>query len=360
MIFIVPILSFGSSCGTRRGLPRVERCCSSLEDSGKAPRGLTPERLVQVFSSRRWTSYTQTNTHVFLTFCHFASHRWRNADKDMLCCLTCGAVVAVILPSGLSVTAMDMLCAAYRTRLAQAHHSTCTFRLQAEQYIKHQMNEAVLPTAFASIFPQDEVELLEHTSPAELLRARVGAIQDQCEPPCILPKLEIPHELHEFLSSQEGQSMSLLDHVAESGVLGTNQTNMVALAVLGWRPTRTEQPTGGTGRLAVSLHCPLCLADIELLLVGAGEKEFPSDSRNCKRKQARYCNPYDAHRYYCPFICGFPSTLTTEGTPLWKVLLKKMEETTRSRTIELDSSPTETTQIRAIIQSGIRPQKVEH
>jgi hypothetical protein len=231
------------------------------------------------------------------------------------------------------------------------------------------MNETVLPTAFASIFPQDEVELLEHASPAELLRARVAAIQgiarqDPCEPPCIFPKLDIPHELHAFLSSQEGQSKSILDHIAESGVLGTNQTYMVGLAVLGWRPTRRdEDPTVCAGRLVVSLHCPLCLANMEFSLIGAGEEEYPSDSRNIQEKHVRYCNPHDAHRYYCPFICGFPSTLTTTGTPLWKVLLTRIEgieETPQSRKIELDSSPTETAQIRAIIQSGIGPQKVEH
>ena len=224
------------------------------------------------------------------------------------------------------------------------------------------MNETVLPTAFASIFPQEEVELLEHSSPAEILRARVAAIQgiawqDQCEPTCIFSELDIPHELHTLLFSQDGQSRSLLDHIAESGVLGTNQTYMVGLAVLGWRPTRTDGDlTGHTGQLAVSLHCPLCLADMEFSLIRAGEEVCPSDLRNMQKKHARHCNPYDAHRYYCPFICGFPSTLTTMGTPLWKALLTKIEDTLGGCTIELD----ETTQIRAIIQSGIRPQKVEH
>ena len=260
---------------------------------------------------------------------------------------------------------METLCAAYRTRLAQAHDTNCTFRLQAEQYMKHQMNQSFLPTAFSSIFPQDEVELLEHPSPAGVLRARVAAIQDiasqnQCEHQCVFPKLDLPHELHAFLSNQEGHSKSILDHVAESGALGTNQTFLVGLAVLGWKPTTTDKyPNGRTSSLAVLLRCPLCLSDMELSLIGTGEEECASDSQKRQKRLPRHINPFDAHRYYCPFICGFPSTMTTSGTPLWKVLLEKIEGRPRSRAVEHDSWPSETTKMCAIVQSGIQPQKVD-
>jgi hypothetical protein len=283
----------------------------------------------------------------------------------MLCCITCGAFVAVALPLGLSVTAVETVCSAYRTSLAQAHKDHCTFRLQAEQYLRKQTISSALPTAFASVFPHDVVELLEHPSPVGLLRQRVAAIQamasqNQSGSPFLFPNLEITGELQSFESCQEDQTASILDYVATSEFLGTNNIQMVALAVLGWAPdiTRMEE-SEGTRHMVASLSCSLCFADMELTLHKAGNEEDSSYSHKRRKKLARYCNPHDAHRYYCPFVSGFCSTVTTYGTPFWKVLLEKLGETSQSRIVDNDSSTENTTRIRTILKSGIRPHKVE-
>jgi C3HC zinc finger-like len=370
-VVVIVIIQSTSAC-----LPRIERRCLFL---GSQHQEVSHWNVLSKFSrvidgpaTWRPTPFVVYNhsTITILSQCpFFARHRWRNVDKDMLCCTSCGELMALTLPSGLSFTAVENVCSIYRTNLAQAHKESCTFRLQAEQYMRQRISvTGVLPAAFANVFPLNVVELLEHPSPVGLLQERIAAIQamapqNQEKSPLVFPKLELGVELTSFLSNRQGQPKNMLDYIAEMEILGTDQKDMVALAVLGWIPNRSTcvEDSDGTCHWVVSFRCPLCLSDmaLSLLTTGQQEGEDSSDSRKRRKKLAQHCNPHDAHRYYCPFICGFPSTIAKAGAPFWRVLLERLEEPSDGCDDEGNNSTAEITRIRAIIKSMIRPQKVE-
>jgi len=291
----------------------------------------------------------------------------------MLSCPSCGAVMAVTFSSDLSVTAVEKLCSTYRANMVQMHQANCPFRLLAEQCLRQEINEdnesneTSLPTSFAAVFPGDAVELLEHPSPAEILRERVSAIRAMAnENSFVFPKIAVPVE---FYSQQEDcHPASILDSVVESGVLGTgigmdsDQKYLIILAVLGWMPTIVRiDESEPTAQAVMSLKCPLCLATMEIPSVAVSNREEQASAhpRKHRRTVARHCNPHDAHRYYCPYVCGFPGTATGHGKPLWKLVMERLRDIPQSHN-EVDDLPLANfTRIQGIIKSGIRSQRVQ-
>jgi C3HC zinc finger-like len=123
---------------------------------------------------------------------------------------------------------------------------------------------------------------------------------------------------------------------------------IAALTLFGWMPTMAGRATVGQGVEAanddqvikagstVSLHCPICLSSLHFKLQpydvhhlsaarehGVDEQGSPPNKRRrLDEKQA--LNPLMAHRYHCPYICGFPKDGERKGTPIWVSIASKL------------------------------------
>lgn len=297
----------------------------------------------------------------------------------MLCCSTCNAAVAVTLPSGLSAKAMEIICSAYREQLSSAHLHHCPFRLEARQFFhSERMGKAKLtvPAAFASVLKQETVKLLEHPWPSQLLSKGIREIEDTLPSESSSwesPRLDVADEILSFsLSGKDGTTITAVDAVSEvADFLGIKSHDILLAAILGWTPVKAKADIDLESQNIVSLGCPLCLAMMEIPLKSSEDSSGESGSRPPKRQKrlARYDNPHDAHRHYCPFRCGFPTKMLTVDTPLWQVLLSRLiseREAKEEKQCSGYTSPEKlldpeqtVSRIRKILMSGIVPKKVE-
>lgn len=295
----------------------------------------------------------------------------------MLACASCDAALAITLLSDFSVSTVEKICNAYRQQLATAHEKDCPFRLDAEQFLRlEETQQGIVPTQIMSVLPQEFVELMEKPSPSTLLRQRVQQLEKVCpsspSSTWVYPSLEISEEIRKYRLNDDDTREGTELISAISGLLGTDDSSMLTLAILGWTPIDAPTETDpDSGARIVSLGCPMCLSLMELTLK---QKENESQDaaavgdRAPKRlkKLARFCNPHDAHRHYCPFKCGFPKTLSGRETPLWQVLLSRLHREKESKEtvhdVEKDTAEDldqSVDRIRKILRSAIVPKKVD-
>lgn len=335
----------------------------------------------------------------FFDSCHSCICRWRCADKDILACRTCGGVTALTtLPSGgLSVSAIHQVYQTYRQQLATSHHMDCPFRFAAEQYLVTKPTSTttindndviVLPTPFCSVLDPEIVALVEAPFPRRLLEQRLAQLQDELPSRTCLSRQNfvIPPEMETYCGEEEeaqsSESSSILQSLTIQNILGTQDRSLLALALLGWRPRPRPSVMDTT---TLSLTCPVCLAGLEIDLTTTTttsttttttiEEEAPPRAT----KRIKRPNPLEAHRYYCPIVCGFPTTtpVTTTTTcktiPFWKVWLSRLDDETSKNNKNQDTTPTgdaidtneeedtttrTTHRILQVLQMGLTPQKV--
>lgn len=307
----------------------------------------------------------------------------------MLLCTSCQSALAISLPSGLSAEAMEKICAAYRQQLSTAHKDYCAFRLEAQQHLRRTEDPlCTIPLAFARVFPPELVRLMDHPSPSTLFREQVQSIEAICTASsCKLSDLEIANEIQTF-RLHDHEATNALDVVsAGADLIGTKQKSVLLLALLGWTPMDQRVETDVESQnVTATFGCPLCFSIMEIsllqeqqLLQTTAITDAQDSRRPTKRPKrlARFCNPHDAHRHYCPFRCGFPTTMLGLGTPLWQILLKRLsveqqKQTSNSHNNEEvagvhDISTTEkvldpeaaVARIRGILLAGIAPTKVD-
>jgi hypothetical protein len=258
--------------------------------------------------------------------------------------------------------------------------------LTAEQFLrleKSQGGKTLIPTYMASVIPQNYVELLEHPSPSSMLRQRVqhlGSVAaSTAGVPWRYPKLDIPEQIQQFGLKEvvDGTGRSIAQVV---DLLGTGDDSLVSLALLGWNPIDLppEDSSSNSPHPVVSLGCSICLSLMELTLekrdtlsqsLQGRDDAQAVDDRPTKRqkKLARFCNPYDAHRHYCPYKCGFPKSIPERATPMWQVLLSRLLKENDSKNAQQDAGTEVTTtdpdevfdKIRKILRSAIVPKKVD-
>ncbi len=295
----------------------------------------------------------------------------------MLSCTSCHAALSITFPSGLSAEAMETICAAYRQQLSTAHKPDCSFRLLADQYLRRVEEPPVtIPLAFASVFPTDLVQIMEHPFPSQLLSNQIRKIQDVCPSLWEFPELEIAHEIQSFQPQEDHQktAVEVITNLVDR--FGTNSISVGWLAILGWTPIHAKAELDlESQNPMVSLGCPMCMSIMELSLCKSTStrNNQEENSRPSKRQKrlARFCNPYDAHRHYCPFKCGFPTRMLLGGTPLWQVLISRfISEQDDKETDNVDDDDDDTSRekvldpekavarIREILFSGLVPKKV--
>lgn len=282
----------------------------------------------------------------------------------MLACSTCNAALAIALPSGLSTTATEGICHSYRENLALAHSQNCPFKIDGEEFLRLQNHgdDDLIPAYMTSVLPQDSVELIETPSPSFLLRQRVKKLEQRCPPSFEYPKLETPFE-------SDG-SIDVFKTISSSCLATTESVAM--LVVLGWEPT--GQTTKDSGPI-VSLGCRLCYSWMELKLSQVTERaQANSEDSNIdedrpakKTRLSRYCNPLDAHRHYCPYVCGFPERLSSPKNPFWKTIVVRLQkedkdtqsEQTRDMDLSLSGGDESADRIQRILRAAISRKTVD-
>lgn len=309
----------------------------------------------------------------------------------MLSCQSCKAALAIDFPPGLPLQAIENICKVYRQKLAVAHHKHCVFRLEAEQYFlttdhlkactERTKIARSIPLAFVNIFPRDFVDSIEHRSPSLFLAKRVQYLINSCcsqedypaSIPFEYPKFNIAEELQHFKSRQEDGTFCDITKflLGCSGLLGTSDISILLLAILGWKPIDANFDKDNEFEFhCVSLGCPLCLATMEITLTHKDSEPRDRGDLPAKRqrKLSRYSNPYNAHRHYCPIRCGFPCTISDADTPLWQVLMEKLETESQAKNDQLTRNdlmmentvdPEDAVRtIRDILSSGIAEKKL--
>ena len=238
--------------------------------------------------------------------------------------------------------------------MSSAHLKNCPFQIEGEQLLSLQSQKArentVVPTYMTTVLPSDFVELMEKLSPVPILRQRVLEFESKCPASLSFPKLEIPAEIAALF-----QNIPNLLETTES---------IAILSILGWKPD-------GGSNSGMMLHCPLCLSCRELTLerdnassqndessITTGEADTAEDNRPGKRqKTTQAFKPLDAHRHYCPYVCGFPESLSEPKVPLWRDLLSRLNKTP----VEITTTDPEHSfdKIHEILRSAVAPNIVD-
>lgn len=275
----------------------------------------------------------------------------------MLTCSFCNSALAITLLSSLSTKASEKVCNAYREKLVLAHDPNCPFKIEGEQFLREsqQNRHIIIPVYMASVLPQEVVKLVEHPVPRSLLRLRVQQLESKCPTSWTFPKLQISNEITDVSTSAEE------DDPIKSAcqLLETTQTPAI-LSILGWEHTSNKEDE--TGRPVVCLGCRLCYSWMELTLEEADSSPTNDDKQPEKRRKLaspRYRNPLQAHRHYCPIICGFPESLFAEKKPLWKSILSRLLQ--QQKVVNETGGPEDYTvdKIQQILRSAIAPKRID-
>lgn len=221
---------------------------------------------------------------------------------------------------------MDKLCAAYRMKIATNHKDGCVFGLGKHLYEEiieenskntSASSSTIVPSYMASVIAENYIQMMEHPTPSALVRYQVKEIISLLPKTATkgtiwrFPKLQVPLEIQQFAFTDAKLMLESDDEAT------------VALAILGWAPAKKMKNSVPTAYLG----CPLCLATMELDLESdVAGKDKAERGRPTKRLRtlAKHCNPVDAHRYYCPYQSGFPSSIVQPTNPVWKRILERL------------------------------------
>jgi len=287
-------------------------------------------------------------------------------DTDLLICEKCQAALAVTYLPGLSTFATDKVTCSYERQLGLAHTEVCRFRIEAIRYFDVENNKSnnasIIPMEWASYLSSDLMELAESSRPILVLGQQVKE--------CLIKENvaweKIYMETHVSLKQYKGpgsnstgmleenlaKSLSCADFRFED--VSVDRVKIAILMVLlGWKPN-AETST----KECVSLHCDVCKKTSEAPLL-LGEQSSYETEPQAKRLRTSAWDPLLSHRYYCPYVCGFPRHGATRDIPLWKALADRLLENT-SRIVgdhETDLSNTagksEWVQANALLNAGI-------
>jgi hypothetical protein len=292
----------------------------------------------------------------------------------MLVCSSCSSALAINITSKLSTNSYEKLCSAYRDRIVSNHDSKCPFRLSTEQfhYLENvedeenknvdtstttennentktslQKSSLIIPVSMGRVLPEETMRLMEHPTPSSIIRQHAKKLSDvtititeaettSSSPSWRYPRLHIPTQIQQMYSSTTELTK----------FLGCDDESILTLSLLGWQKVDVNDSDR-----VVTMGCPLCLSIMELQLerqrmengicvVVADEEDGnivmsatgPSPKKR-QKKSARYLNPLDAHRHYCPVKVGFPKTSTEDKNPVWKIILERINKEYQCRKI---------------------------
>lgn len=249
-------------------------------------------------------------------------YRWRNAEKDLLVCSSCHAALAITLLPGLSPESKEKICQVYREKLATCHKANCPFHVEGKEFLRNQEDdEEVIPFYIVDTFPSECVELVEHPRPSALLQSRVKRLEECCPSGYKFPVLEVQESERKEIDS------------AQTSLASQLQTNdsVAILALLGWEPMEEEKRAPDeVSPLTLALGCQFCYSQMELALEkeqhDEQEEATPEGPPAKKTRLSRHYAPLDAHRHYCPLVCGFPTQPFAPKKPIWKIIFSHLQK----------------------------------
>lgn len=299
-------------------------------------------------------------------------------DTALLWCSNCKAALAILIPHSLSVTAKHQIAAHYQQQLWQAHSIPCRHRKEAEFLLCNSLSTSVendsnlmrpvVPTLLTRMLPDDSsLELVEQWAPWPLFRQRWMKLY-----PLVLAldhALDAPEQLLMYgdggdsligtllarlvgllsaidVSSNWTDPLPSLDTLAETRAAETT----AAMVLTGWDLRRAD----GSGEKD-TVECVLCLSCQPLVRpssVGDGSPE----AKRRKTVTSQWNQPVAGHRYYCPWVCGFPcagSDHQTTRPPLWQILADRLLAPRPS------DDANAVTEIHKMLRAGVSSQRVK-
>ncbi|GKY98861.1 hypothetical protein MPSEU_000842100 [Mayamaea pseudoterrestris] len=233
---------------------------------------------------------------------------------------------SVVFPAVLSLEAEAKLCHYYETQLVEAHDECCTFRNEMKAYLRELTAEPpkrTIPLAFACILPVPQLQLLESPHPNHVFQkmcdSYVNHLQSRSQ---TLPVIKLPPNVDNFQNNDESTAANtLLSRIeatlatpADESIPASAMTIAIALVLFGWMPVNDEEDSDTTNddaSLIVRTECSFCLSTFSI------HEPDVNDANNNKRRKT--LSPFDAHSYYCPYVCGFQ-----KQPPLWESLASKL------------------------------------
>eukprot|EP00977_Amphora_coffeiformis_P027262 scaffold34597_cov177-Amphora_coffeaeformis.AAC.30 len=300
------------------------------------------------------------------TFCCDDNPSWNVVDTDLLRCDKCQAVLAITYLPGLSTFATDKVTCSYERQLGSAHKEVCRFRAEAIHYFDQNERSgktSTVPTEWMSYFSSDLMELAESSKPMLVLGQQVKERLIQGNVAWETIQMELHPSLKQYkgsvlndmgtLEERLAKSLSVADFKFED-VSVDRVKAAILMVLLGWKPNTT----GLASKECVSLHCDLCrkISEAPLFL---DEQNSDEAERQAKRLRTSAWDPLFSHRYYCPYVCGFPRHGASRGTPLWKALADRLVENALPAIAEEETNKlgitgkSEWVQANALLNAGI-------
>lgn len=294
--------------------------------------------------------------------------------------------MAITYRPGLSTFATDTLTCKYERQLGIAHKETCRFRTEAMKYFERDEEEKattttstwggadetttaatmIVPSAWSWYFPSNLMELVESSQPVLVLGQQVQSrlaesiawerISFEKHPSMI--SYQVPGDATESFEEYLVKALTRADFVFDNVSMERVQ-RVLWMVVLGWKAksTVTEQSS------SITLQCELCqkASEVPYVVSDAPQDDTVADTEPAtKRLRSSTWDPLMSHRYYCPYVCGFPRQGAARGTPLWRALADRLVERSKDAPIaEGDTSGLATTgksewvQANALLNAGI-------
>mmetsp|Transcript_17454 Transcript_17454/g.42428 ORF Transcript_17454/g.42428 Transcript_17454/m.42428 type:complete len:506 (-) Transcript_17454:1123-2640(-) len=299
---------------------------------------------------------------------------WESVDNDMLVCSGCKSALTV--PLNLRLSLSETYIDTIRTKIVSDGHvpQTCPFKMSIETFRKYDdvsddigdradgginadvpSSSSLVPTYMTEVVPDDFLDLVDNPTPRQIIQSRAKELlmplsrhqsTTTTTQKWTYPSLILPNEIQQ-IKSKAGSLLGLAtedeETTSDRGNGNASSADILALAVLGWKPLEVTSNVDlypaleGTPPV-VCLGCSVCFAFMELQLqnrkdgegmeVDAMAEEGDGDSRRpTKRQQHRKsssCDPVASHRYYCPFVTGFPKTVRSKTKPIWKTIFERL------------------------------------
>lgn len=153
----------------------------------------------------------------------------------------------------------------------------------------------------------------------------------------------------------------------------------VALVLTGWSlqvKNNRDADADHDKNQTVTVVCSLCLESQILLPLTATETSsltspaFNQDEERRRKRQRCSSNgwnrPLDAHRYYCPWVCGMVvATALETATPFWKIVAHNIERnigppgTQIGMEGESAQQPDSSVEIHQLLRAGLSSQRID-
>mmetsp|Transcript_17456 Transcript_17456/g.42440 ORF Transcript_17456/g.42440 Transcript_17456/m.42440 type:complete len:507 (-) Transcript_17456:1123-2643(-) len=301
---------------------------------------------------------------------------WESVDNDMLVCSGCKSALTV--PLNLRLSLSETYVGTIRTKIVSDGHvpQTCPFKMSIETFRKYDdvpddigdrtdggtntdtpSSLSLVPTYMTEVVPDDFLDLVDNPTPRQIIQSRAKELlmplshnqnttTTTTAQEWMYPSLILPNEIQQ-IKSKAGSLLGLAQQDEETAtdrsVENVSSADILALAVLGWKPLEETSnddlyPTLEETPPVICMGCSVCFAFMELQLqnrkdgegmeVDAMAEEGDGDSRRPTKRQQHHksssCDPVASHRYYCPFVTGFPKTVRSKTKPIWKTIFERL------------------------------------